>query len=100
MGFKPGIFHPLLVISHTKDDRPFSSVGAFTEIKERVRERDCSESEGHPIKRARADTSILLPPGTDEQNVEDPPRPAFAVMFSRSLVSTRLRIPRQSLQPS
>ncbi|KAK3169991.1 hypothetical protein OEA41_009376 [Lepraria neglecta] len=45
------------------------------EIRERVRERDGSDSEGRPIQRARADTSDLLPPGGDGQEVEEPPKP-------------------------
>ena len=45
------------------------------EIKKRVRERDGSDSEGRPKKRARADTRALLPPGDDEQAVEEPPKP-------------------------
>lgn len=45
------------------------------EIKDLVKERDGSDSEGRPIKRARADTSALLPPGNDEQSIEDPPIP-------------------------
>lgn len=45
------------------------------EIKKRVGERDGSDSDGRPIKRARADTSAPLPPGNDEQNIEDPPKP-------------------------
>jgi hypothetical protein len=45
------------------------------EIRKRVRERDGSDSEGRPAKRARADTSSLLPPGGDEQEVEEPPKP-------------------------
>ena len=43
------------------------------EFKKCIRERDGSDSEGRPTKRARADTSALLPPGNDEQNIEDPP---------------------------
>lgn len=39
------------------------------EIKNRVMERDGSDSEGRPTKRARADTSAILPPGND------PPQP-------------------------
>jgi hypothetical protein len=45
------------------------------EIRKRVRERDGSDSEGRPTKRARADTSALLPPGGDGQEVEGPPQP-------------------------
>ncbi|KAK0510959.1 hypothetical protein JMJ35_006511 [Cladonia borealis] len=45
------------------------------EIKKRVRARDGSDTEEQPTKRARADTSALLPPGNDEQNLEDPPKP-------------------------
>ena len=45
------------------------------EIKKRVRERDGSDSEGRPTKRARADTNALLPPGSDEQEIEEPPKP-------------------------
>ena len=45
------------------------------EMKDLVRERDGSESEERPTKRARADTSALLPPGNDEQTIEDPPKP-------------------------
>ncbi|KAI9772749.1 MAG: hypothetical protein M1840_000344 [Geoglossum simile] len=45
------------------------------EIKTRVRERDGSDGEERPTKRARADTSALLPPGGDEQEVETPPKP-------------------------
>ena len=46
------------------------------EIKNRVRERDGSDSEERPTKRARANTDALLPPGNDEQNIEDtPPKP-------------------------
>ena len=47
------------------------------DIKELVRERDGSDSKRRPIKRARADTSVLLPlpPGNDEQNIEDPLKP-------------------------
>ena len=43
------------------------------EIKNHVRNRDGSDSEDRPIKRARANTGALLPPGNDEQN--DPPKP-------------------------
>ena len=39
------------------------------EIKNRVMERDGSDSERRPTKRARADTSAILPPGND------PPKP-------------------------
>lgn len=44
-------------------------------IRKRVRERDGSDDEGRPKKRARADTGILFPPGDDEQDVEEPPKP-------------------------
>lgn len=44
------------------------------EIKKRVRERDGSETEGYPTKRARANTTTLLGPG--EINTSDqPPTP-------------------------
>ena len=45
------------------------------EIRKRVRERDGSDSVGRPTKRARADTSALLPPGGDGQEVDEPPKP-------------------------
>ena len=45
------------------------------EIRKRVRERDGSDSEGNPTKRVRADTSTLLPPEGDGQEVEEPPKP-------------------------
>lgn len=45
------------------------------EIRKRVRERDGSDSEERSTKRARADTSSLLPPGGDGQEVEEPPKP-------------------------
>lgn len=45
------------------------------EIRKRVRERDGSDSEGRPAKRARAETSALLPPGGDGLEVEEPPKP-------------------------
>ena len=45
------------------------------QIRERVRERDGSDSEGRVIQRARADTNDLLPPGGDGQEVEEPPKP-------------------------
>lgn len=45
------------------------------EIRKRVRERDGSDSEERPTKRARADTSSLLPPGGNEQEVEEPLKP-------------------------
>ena len=44
-------------------------------IKKRVRERDGSDNEGRSTKRARADTSALLPLGGDEQEIEEPPKP-------------------------
>lgn len=49
--------------------------GRGEEIRKRVRERDGSDSEGRPTKRARADTSALLPPGGDGQEVDEPPKP-------------------------
>jgi hypothetical protein len=45
------------------------------EIRIRVRKRDGPESEGSPTKRARADTSTLLPPGGDGEEDEEPPKP-------------------------
>ena len=45
------------------------------EIKKRVMERDGSDSEERPKKRARANTSNLLPPESDWQNTEEPPKP-------------------------
>jgi len=45
------------------------------EVKKRVRERDGSEGERRPAKRARADTNALLPPGGFEENVDEPPIP-------------------------
>ena len=45
------------------------------EIRKRMRERDGSDSEGRPTKRARADTSALLPPGGDGQEAEETPKP-------------------------
>ncbi|KAI9787510.1 MAG: hypothetical protein M1839_000040 [Geoglossum umbratile] len=45
------------------------------EIKTRVRERDGSDGEERLTKRARADTSALLPPEGDGQEVEAPPEP-------------------------
>jgi hypothetical protein len=46
------------------------------EIRARVRERDGSDSEGRPAKRARANTSALLPSEGDRQEeVEEPPKP-------------------------
>lgn len=51
-----------------KADCPWNGVGA--ETKERVREEDGSDSEGRPTKRVRADNSVLLPSGNDEQNIE------------------------------
>ncbi|MCJ1306219.1 hypothetical protein MMC08_009037 [Hypocenomyce scalaris] len=45
------------------------------EIRKRVRERDGSDSEERPTKRARADTSTHLPPEGDGQEVEEPPMP-------------------------
>lgn len=45
------------------------------EIKKRIRARDGSDTEEQPTKRARSDTSALLPPGNDEPNLEDPPKP-------------------------
>ena len=49
--------------------------GCGEEIKKRVRERDGSDSEGRPTQRARADTNALLPPGGDEKEIEEPPKP-------------------------
>jgi len=49
--------------------------GRGEEIRERMRERDGSDSEGRPTKRARADTRALLPPGGDGQEVEELPKP-------------------------
>lgn len=45
------------------------------EIRKRIRERDGSDSEERPTKRARANTSALLPPGGNGQDVEEPPKP-------------------------
>ncbi len=45
------------------------------EIRKRVRERDGSDDEGRPQKRARADTGVLLPSEDEEQEVEEPPKP-------------------------
>lgn len=45
------------------------------EIRKRVRERDGSDSERSPTKRARADTSALLPPGDDGEGDEEPLKP-------------------------
>ena len=45
------------------------------EIKKRLRERDGSDDESRPRKRARADTRALLPPGADGLEVEEPPKP-------------------------
>lgn len=45
------------------------------EIKKRLRERDGSDDESRPGKRARADTRALLPPGADGLEVEEPPKP-------------------------
>ncbi len=47
------------------------------EIRKRVRERDGSDDEGRPTKRARANTSALLPPEGDRQNIEEPPKPEY-----------------------
>ncbi|KAI9827076.1 MAG: hypothetical protein M1826_006440 [Phylliscum demangeonii] len=44
-------------------------------IKDLVRKRDGSDSEGRPAKRVGTDTSALLPPGGDEKDVEEPPKP-------------------------
>ena len=62
------------------------------DIKNRVRERDGSDSEGRPIKRARADTSALLPPGNNEQNIEDPPKPeSDPINYDRERLQKGLR---------
>ncbi|KAF6225543.1 hypothetical protein HO133_009543 [Letharia lupina] len=45
------------------------------EIKKRVRERDDPDNEGRPTKRARANTSALLPPEGDRQDIEEPLKP-------------------------
>jgi hypothetical protein len=45
------------------------------EIKKRLRERDGSDDESRPRKRARADTRALLPPGADGLEGEEPPKP-------------------------
>ena len=45
------------------------------DIRALVRERDGSDSEGRPAKRARANTSTLLLPEGDGQEVEEPPKP-------------------------
>ncbi|KAL2048000.1 hypothetical protein ABVK25_011096 [Lepraria finkii] len=45
------------------------------EIRELIRKRDGSDSEGRPAKRARADTSALLLPGGNGQEVEESPKP-------------------------
>lgn len=45
------------------------------EIRKRVRERDDPNNEGRPTKRARANTSALLPPEGDRQDIEEPPKP-------------------------
>ena len=45
------------------------------EIRKRMRERDGSDSEGRPTKRARAKSSALLPPGGDGLEVEEHPKP-------------------------
>ena len=46
------------------------------EIKSRIRERDGSDSEERPTKRARANTDALLSPVNDDQNIEEsPPKP-------------------------
>lgn len=42
------------------------------ETRKRVRQRDGSKS---PAKHARANTSAILPPGDDGQEVEEPPKP-------------------------
>ncbi|KAI9808903.1 MAG: hypothetical protein M1826_004020 [Phylliscum demangeonii] len=44
-------------------------------IKDLVRKRDDSDSEDRPAKRVRPDTSAHLPPGGDEKDVEEPPKP-------------------------
>lgn len=49
--------------------------GRGEEIRKRMRERDGSDSEGRPTKRARADTGALLPPGGDGQEVEEVLKP-------------------------
>ena len=62
------------------------------EIKKLGRERDGSDSEGRPKKRARADTSALLPPVNDEQNIEDPPRPeSDLINYDRERLQNGLR---------
>lgn len=45
------------------------------EIKKRIRERDDPDDEGRSFKRPRADTSALLPPASDQQEIEEPPKP-------------------------
>jgi len=45
------------------------------EIRKRMRERDGSDSQGRQMKRARANSSTLLPPESDEQEVEYLPEP-------------------------
>ncbi|KAL8721791.1 MAG: hypothetical protein Q9225_001591 [Loekoesia sp. 1 TL-2023] len=43
-------------------------------IRKRIRERD-GDSEGRPAKRARANTDALLPPESDEQEINEPLKP-------------------------
>ena len=45
------------------------------EIRELVLERDGSDSESSPSKRARASTNTLLPQSSHEPNLEEPPKP-------------------------
>ena len=45
------------------------------EIRKHVRDRDSSDSQGPPTKRMRADTTSLLPPQSDDQDIEEPPKP-------------------------
>ena len=45
------------------------------EVRKRVRDRDGADDQGRPTKRARADTSALLPPEGDQPIIPEPPKP-------------------------
>ena len=72
-GFDPfGLVHEEQTAALLGNAKVFKNDDRGEEIKELVRERDGSDSEGCPTKRARANNNALLPPGNDEQNFERP----------------------------
>ena len=62
------------------------------EIKKRVRERDDTETEGIPTKRARSNTEALLSPELGEEDFTNPPKPETNVNgYTRERLQKGLR---------